>query len=490
MKDLKSQALRGGVARGGAQAANFLLRLGCLVVFAHLLEPTDFGLVGMVTAVTGLLDLFREFGLSVATVQRSEINDRQTSTLFWVNILVGICLFLIAVGIAPLVASFFREPRLGLIMAVLGLGFLFNAAGVQHSALLQRRMRFTALAIIDVVALLVSSALSVALAVGGFGYWSLVAWSIALPFTTTIQLWFCSRWIPGKPSMSVGAGSMVRFGSIVTLNMLVVHVAYNLDKVLLGRVWGAEVVGIYGRAYQLITLPTAQITAMTGSIAISALSRLQDDPRRLWSFFKKGYSLVLAMTIPISIICALFPAELILVMFGSKWSEAIPVFRLLVPTVLAFAIINPTGWLLVALGLIRRSLYLALVIAPLVIAGCVIGLPYGAEGVALGFSVSIGLWVVPHLVWCFHGTGVTFREVLPVIGRPLISGAVAAMCTLGVLAVTGRSQSNLLTLILGSALFFSVYLYVLLFVFKQIGFYVDIFRSLRQPAGQETVAVP
>jgi O-antigen/teichoic acid export membrane protein len=490
MKDLKSRTLRGGLARGAAQAANFLLKMGCLVAFARLLDPTDFGLVGMVTAITGLLSLFREFGLSLATVQRSEITVQQTSTLFWINIAVGIILCLISVAIAPFVASFYRDPRLALIMAVLGLSFIFNAAGVQHSALLQRQMRFSALAVIDVIALLLSSAISLAMAIRGFGYWSLVAWSTMLPLATTIQLWLVARWIPGKPSLNVGAGSMLRFGSIVTLNTLVVHVAYNIDKVLLGRFWSAEVVGIYGRAFQLVTLPTDQITGTLGTVAISVLSRLQGDPKRLWAYFRKGYSLVLAVTIPIGIMCAVFADEIILVMFGPKWTEAIPVFRLLVPTALVFAIINPTGWLLVPLGMVVRSLKLALVIAPVVITGCVIGLPYGATGVAAGFSIGMTLWVVPHLLWCFHGTGVSCREVFPLIARPFVAGGVAALCALGFLILIDSRLSALPTLALGCTIFMGVYLYVLLFVLKQSEFFLDIVRTLRGRPEEKAVVAP
>jgi len=488
MKDLKTRTLRGGVAKGGAQAANFLLRLGSLIVLARLLDPTDFGLVGMVTAITGFLSLFREFGLSTATIQRSEITDEQTSTLFWINILVGVVLCLMSVAIAPLVASFYREPRLDLIMGLLGVAFVFNAAGVQHAALLQRQLRFTALAVTDVVSLLISTALALSLAINGYGYWSLVAWSVSQPLTSTIQLWFHCRWIPGRPLLNVGAGSMVRFGSIVTLNMLVVHIAYNLDKVLLGRFWGAGVVGIYGRAYQLITLPTEQINGAIGSIAISALSRLQDDPERLWNYFRKGYSLVLAVTVPIPIICALFADEIIVVMFGPKWTDAIPVFRLLAPAVLVLAIINPTGWLLVALGMIERSLRIALVIAPLVITGCVVGLPYGAKGVALGFSIAMMLWLVPHLLWCFSGTGVAFRDMVVVIRRPLVAGIVGALCAFAVRALIGPTLPVLLALTLGCATFVVVYLCILLFAMKQSALYMDIIRGLReQPSGEPLV---
>src|SRR5262245_22435341 len=174
MEDLKERTIRGGFAKVCAQAATFLLRVGSLMVLARLLEPKDFGLVGMVTALTGILNLFRDFGLSTATVQRVNVTEEQISTLFWINVLVGAILGLLAVMIAPAVVVFYHEPRLFGVTAVLATGFLFNAAGVQHSALLQRHMRFTALATIDIISLAVSTVVGIGLAVCGYGYWALV----------------------------------------------------------------------------------------------------------------------------------------------------------------------------------------------------------------------------------------------------------------------------------------------------------------------------
>ena len=110
------------------------------------------------------------------------------------------------------------------------------------------------------------------------------------------------------------------------------------------------------------------------------------------------------MTVPISIFCALFADDIVLVVLGPKWTDAAAIFRLLTPTILVFGIINPTGWLLQSVGLHGRSLRIALVIAPLVIAACLIGLPYGPNGIAFAFSAAMTLWLVPHVVWCLHNT--------------------------------------------------------------------------------------
>jgi len=491
MKDLKERAIRGGLARVFAQVVFFVLRIGALIVLARLLDPKDFGLVGMVTAFTGVLNLFRDFGLSTATVQRVSVTDEQLSTLFWINVLAGVILGLSLSGAAPIISNFYHEPRLFWVTIVLAAGFLFNAAGVQHSALLQRQMRFTALAMIQIISLVVSTVLGIGIAAGGFGYWALVVMSVTLPLVSTIGFWLTTRWIPRMPRQQVGVFPLMRFGGAVTLNSLIVYFAYNLDKILLGRFWGAEALGIYGRSYQIINLPTENLNSAVGEVAFAALSRVQDDPGRLRSYFLKGYSLVLALTVPITLAVALFPHDLVAVILGAKWSDAAPILRLLAPTILIFALINPLGWLLFATGRIGRSLKIALVLAPLVTLGYALGLSHGPKGVAFAFSAVMILWAVPHIAWGVHGTVVSLRDIRTAVTRPLLSGVVAAVLAYGMQFYYGPSLSPLLRLTLGGTVLLAAYVGMLLYVMGQKAFYVDLIRGLRRrPAVESTTMIP
>src|SRR5258708_26688590 len=124
MKDLKARAIRGGFAKVCSQGANFALRIGSLMVLARLLDPKDFGLVGMVTAFTGVLNIFRDFGLSAASVQRATVTHEQISTLFWINILVGVVLALLLAVMAPVVVTFYHEPHLFGVTLVLATAFI------------------------------------------------------------------------------------------------------------------------------------------------------------------------------------------------------------------------------------------------------------------------------------------------------------------------------------------------------------------------------
>ena len=307
MKDLKGRTIRGSFSKVFAQAASISLRMGCLMVLARLLEPGDFGVVGMVTAITGVFSVFKDAGLSTASVQRATITGEQSSALFWLNILVGAILGFLYASMAPFLVFFYQEPRLFWVTIVLAAGFILNAAGVQHSALLQRQMRFTALAAIEVASLLVSIAVGIGMALGGFGYWSLVGMAIANTSAYTILAWLVASWIPRIERLQFGiVRSMIRFGGTVTLNSFVVYLAYNAEKALLGRFWGADALGIYGRAYQLVNIPSDSLNAAVGGVAFAAMSRLQHEPLRLKSYFLKGYSALLSVITPIIIACALF----------------------------------------------------------------------------------------------------------------------------------------------------------------------------------------
>jgi PST family polysaccharide transporter len=491
VKNLSEKVIRGGAARMIAQVANLAVRAGSLMVLARLLDPKDFGLVGMVTAFTGVLSLFRDFGLSTATVQRAEVSDEQMSTLFWINVAVGAALTLIAFVIAPVIARFYGEPRLVGVTALLAVGFLFNAIGVQHSALLQRQMRFTTLSVVNIAGLVLSAGVAIFMAKAGYGYWALVTMTIIQPLVSTIGMWLVVSWVPGRPHRRAGLRSMMKFGGTVTLNSLIVYVAYNFEKVLLGRFWGVDAIGIYGRAYQLVGIPTENLNTAVGEVAFSALSRVQNDRNQIRNYFLKGYSLVVALTIPITLVSAVFAKEAILVFLGAKWSAVVPIFRLLTPTIIIFALINPFAWLLFSIGDVARSLKIALVIAPLVIVGYVVGLPYGPTGVALGYSTAMALWVVPHILWCVRGTPVSFGDVVRAVGRPLVSGAVAAVPALLFQFADFSSQSPLLKLTVGTSLFLAIYAGMLLFVMGQGAFYLNLVRGIkgRSPAEVDDLAL-
>jgi O-antigen/teichoic acid export membrane protein len=252
--------------------------------------------------------------------------------------------------------------------------------------------------------------------------------------------------------------------------------------VLLGRFWGPDALGIYGRAYQLINFPTSIINASVGSVAFAALSRLQNNPLKFKSYFLKGYALVNSVTMPTTLLAAVYAEECIKILLGSKWSAAVPIFQLLAPTVLVFGLINPMSWLLLSLGYQKRSLALALVISPIVITAYIVGLPYGPTGVALAYSTAMVLWLVPHILWCLRGTLISPWELLQAINPPLLSALTAATVGFVVDKILDSLHASLATAALGATIMGGTYLFMLLIVFGQKSLFLDVLRNVRGQA--------
>jgi PST family polysaccharide transporter len=447
------------------------------------LDPKDFGLVGMVTALTGVLNLFKDFGLSAASVQCASVTDDQKSMLFWINVLVGGVLTTITMGLSPVVARFYHEPRLYWVASIIGTSFLLNAAGIQHWALLQRQLRFTTLSIIDTSSWVVSTLVATAAAKAGYGYWALVAMTVCLPLVSGTAAWLASGWVPAMPRKGASVGSLIRFGGTLTLNGLIVYLGSNFEKVLLGRYWGAQDIGIYGRGYQLIRIPTDTLNGAIGEVAFSALSRLQHEPDRLRRYFLTGYSMVVALTLPATFAGCVLSTDLIGLLLGPKWKEAATIFRLLTPTILVFAIANPLSWLLGAVGMVGRGAKMSLVIAPLMIASYFVGLPYGPKGVALAYSTIMVLWLVPVVAWSVYGTVLSLKDVWNTIRAPLVSSSIAGAITFGMGLFYG--QSHVARLIFGGVILSTTYLCMLLFVFGQKSYYLDLLRQVVRRAAVE-----
>lgn len=484
MQDLKGRTVRAGLINVGSRGLGFVIRILALMVLGRLLTPEDYGLVTMVTAFTGVLNMFGCFGLFQAAIQRDRLSEEESSSLFWLNLVFGGLLTLTALLAAPLVSAFYREPRLLAIMDVIAFTFVITAAGIQHGVLLQRRLSFGVSARVDIGALVVATAVSVGMAMAGYGYWAIVSMTITLPLATTIGLWLSTGWVPGRPRLVAGLSAMLRFGGGTTLTGFLSYVTINIDKLLLGRVWGTEATGLYSRAFYLVNFPTESLNTTIGEVAFAALSRTREDPDRLRRYFLKGYSLVVTLTLPLTVVCGLFADDLILVVLGPKWTSAVGIFRILAPTILVFAISSPLGWLLNALGLVRRGVQIGLFSAAFMVAGVLVGLPYGPHGVALAYSSVMVLKVIPVAVWALHGTGVRLRAFAGALASPLAACAFAAAVGYGVHGLCPPAWPPVLRLLLDMGSFGATYLVALLLIAGEKALYLDLFRAIRSRADQ------
>jgi O-antigen/teichoic acid export membrane protein len=475
---VKRKSIRGAGVALGSQALRFVLQMGTTMILARLLSPEDFGLQGMVLVMTGFLGVFRDAGLGTATVQRDVITHEQISALFWINVGLGSALTVLAVVLAPVFVAFYHEPRLYSATMVSAITFLLIGLGAQHGWLLQREMRFMTMAKIDLLSLAISSAVGITMARWELGYWALVGMIVSGPLVTTAGAWLAVRWLPGMPSRGSGVRSMLHFGGTVSCNTFVVYVGYNVEKILLGRFWGAESLGLYGRANQLASMPSQQFIGAVGGVVFPALSRMQDDNERLCRSFLKGYSVVLSVIVPVVIASAVFAEDIVRVVLGPKWNEAAPVLRFLTPAILGFALMDPFRWFLMASGLASRNLRISYLVVPTMVLGILAGLPYGPKGVAFGYSLAVALLVVPVMAWAIQGTAITKLELWRSVNKPLFAGLVAGACGLICRTLVESVFTPLPRLIVELCLVTALYIGILLIIKGQRRLFLDLIHQL------------
>jgi O-antigen/teichoic acid export membrane protein len=434
---LKRKTVRGGAVTMVSQAMKFALNLASTWVLFRILRlgPSDFGLVAMVVTVTGIINLFKDMGLLRATVQSDRITHEQTTALFWIGVGIGLAATVLSCALAPAVAWFYGEPRLVPIMLVLGTGFLFGGVSVQHQALMQRQMHFSKLAAVDIGAAIAGTLAAVVAAGMGAGYWSLVVQQLAPVIFGSAAQWLICGWRPGRVAPAKGVGSMLLFGGNLTAFNVISYAQRHFDAVLVGRLAGAYAMGVYGKAFQLLLLPITQVTTPMSNIAVPALARLQGDPERFRYFYRRCLEILSAVTMPIVALLYVAADEAIITLMGHQWESSVTVFRLLAPAAWIATFQVATNWVFLSLGNTGRQLRMILVVAPLSVAACFIGIHLGqryfegplagAHGMALAVSIAAVILRYPTILYCFEGTPLRQRDLFASIWRPTTASLMA-----------------------------------------------------------------
>ncbi len=417
LDDLKGRTVSGTVITIGSQATQFLLNLASIMVMARLLTPRDFGLYAMVTTVTGFLWMFQDAGLSTATVQRQVITHAQVSNLYWINVAVGAVTTLFVAALSPAVAWFYREPRLVAITMVLSITFLLASSAVQHMALLNRQMRFAAIAMIYIVSALAGYLVGAGMALLGYGYWSLVGAAVTQSAARLLLAWVISGWRPQRPSRYTQTRHMLTFGANITAGSLLYSLARGADNLLVGRFFGAAAVGLYSRASILLIRPLEQFTIPINAVLVPALSRIQAQPERYRRTFLRVYEALALISFLFAGLMLPLARPITLVVLGPKWEQAAPIFAGFSIAALCIPLAGASTWLFQTQGRGKDWLINSLLGSFITVASFVAGLPFGPAGVAIAYSLA-GLFIGVPVLFYFAGrqgpvtTGDLWRRVI------------------------------------------------------------------------------
>jgi O-antigen/teichoic acid export membrane protein len=395
------------------QAVDVLIEIGPIVILSRLLSPSDFGVMAMAVSVAGLLAAIKEAGLSAATVQAPKITHEQVTALFWINVALGLGVAVLSSGAGALAAWWMHQPLLVWLVPSLGLTGAIDCFGIQHDALLQRKLEFRKSVTRQLIARVMGVTAGIIAAFQGAGIWSLVLMQAVSALASTLTLWMACSWRPGPPRNLRVAYPMLRFGVKILLDRTIAQATRGLDSIVIGYYHGSVATGLYARAQGLIGKPLTRVLAPIMNVARPAFSRAAQDPAR----FRRAVSEALGIVSLGSamLVALLVPAShgIVRILLGPAWAGAVPIFSALA----CFALVEPcasiVGSMVVASGRPGALLKWRLVSIVMVIAGLVLAAPYGVVVIAYTYA-GMGLLVRTPLFLWYAGRliGVPFRVLL------------------------------------------------------------------------------
>ncbi|SIR78597.1 lipopolysaccharide biosynthesis protein [Microbacterium sp. RURRCA19A] len=425
---LADSAARGAFVTIAGQVLKFLTQLATLVVLARLLTPSDFGVVAMVTAITGVALVIGDFGLSMAAIQAKNITPGQKSNLFWLNAGIGLAAGAIVFFAAGAIAAFYNQPVLDALTKFLALTFVINGLNTQFKSELTRALKFKQLAMVDVSAQAAGLVVAVVLALLGFGYWALGWQQVTIAALTLLVSAVLARWLPGLPRRRQHMRELLHFGVNTMGVQLVTYVSNNVDSLTLGRVAGPAVVGLYSRAFQMFALPVQQLAAPMTRVALPVLSRIDDDAqyRRYVGAAQRVLSYLLVGSF---IFLAAVASPLFSILFGPQWGGSVILFQILAIGGIFQALGYIYYWIFLSKALTWLQLRYSVIGRAALIALVIGGSVGGAVGVAWGYSIGLAIIWALYSIFAIRKTGLTARLLIEIaawpIGVHLVCGAAA-----------------------------------------------------------------
>ncbi|WP_434027706.1 lipopolysaccharide biosynthesis protein [[Pseudomonas] boreopolis] len=398
-RSLASRAAGGAAVTMAGQAAKMAVQFGGIVLLARLLTPHDYGLMAMVTAIVGVAEILRDFGLSSAAIQARHVSREQRDNLFWINSGIGLVLSVAVFASAHAIASFYAEPALVTISQALAVTFLLNGMTTQYRAHLSRGLRFGQVALSDVGAQVAGLAAGVAAALLGWGYWALVLQQVVQAFVNLAIAAACSRWLPRGYRRDAAMGGFLSFGWNLMAAQLLGYASRNVGQVIIGARTGAEALGLYNRAFQLLMMPLNQINAPATTVALPVLSQLQDERERFGAFLVRGQTVMVHLIVALFAFACAQALPLIVLVLGEQWRDAVPLFQVLTLGGIFQAAAYAAYWVFLAKGLMRQQLVYSVVSRVLLIACILVGSWWGVMGVAASYSIGLLLLWPLSLVW-------------------------------------------------------------------------------------------
>ena len=457
---LKEKAIHGVKWTSLSSITIAILQLVQISILARYLSPKDFGLMAIVMVVINFSRIFSDMGISNSIIHHQKNSKEQLSSLYWLNIFLGTILSLILMLVSPLISEFYNEPELTTLLGVVSISFVISSFGNQYRILFQKELQFNFIAKIEIIASSVAFIVGVLSAINNLGVYSLVYASLTQ--TTVASLLFLLFGIHIHRPLFIFKYSIIKeylgFGMYQTGQSTLNYFNSQFDVILIGKLLGPEILGIYSVVKQLAMKPAQIINPIITKVAFPILAKVQNDKNRLKDVYLKTINNITSINFLIYILMFILAEPIILIFFGEKWRESIPIFQILSIYFMIRSIGNPIGSLVMATGKVHLEFWWNVgmfIIFPITI---YIGSKFGIIGISISLLILMIITIVP--MWFFMVKSlipVTLKEYLLIIMKPLV---LILISSLSVIPIALLKLNMIISTTLVISLMIATYIYL------------------------------
>lgn len=382
-----------------SQVSRELLQFVVSIVLARLLVPRDYGLVGISGAILGFIQIFNTLGMRSSLIHRQDLRPAHYTTAFWTTIALSSSLCVVTVLLAPYVAVFFNEPLLERIIPVSAMVFIVNALNTVHFAILEKALDFKKITIVELSTSVLSGAISITLALTGYGVWALVLGGLAAQVILLPLPWIMTGWKPAFSYEQKAFRELFSFGAHLTGAGILNYIIRNADNLIIGKVLGSTALGYYSLAYTLMLKPLYYVSGNIGRVLFPAFSSIKDDKARIRAAYLKVVQFISLITFPMMTGLLFVAPQFFELVYGQKWMPAVPVFQILCLLGATQSIGTTVGTIYLSQGRADLQFRYTLIFSPILIFSFFLGVNWGIEGVALCYALASGsIWVWSHVI--------------------------------------------------------------------------------------------
>jgi PST family polysaccharide transporter len=436
------------------------------IFLARILTPSMFGIVGMITIFSNFAILFIDLGFSAALIQKKEVTPAHFSSVFWLNLGIGVFMYSLFYISASFISAFYNQPELIVLIRVICLSFIVTSFSSVQANILIKELQFKKKVIINWIAMVIGYVVAFVLAYQGYGVWSLVMMTLTTSILNTILYWIASKWIP----LFIFDWKKIKELSNYGLNFLgdtsVNYWSRNFDNFIIAKVLGSTDLGIYSRAYSLMLLPLRNITTIVTKVMFPAFSQKQDDIQLLKKYYLNIIQYIALITFPLMIGLSLVSKEFVLLFFGNKWSAMIPILSILSGLGAIQSIISLNGLIYNSLGKVNIAFKVSILSNIVLIIAFTIGVNYGIIGVSYSYLIASALLFIPIYKMAIKQLNVSLLEVFSVLKGVMFATLIMAIVLFVINSIS--ELSLLVSLMVKIAIGFIIYVSILLFVEKEL----------------------